>query len=288
MSYTPKILGESVESADGNGNAVRVARMVGHHAHACAARERLALLAVDREADKLHRADPFPVELAAIEEGLADAGAVEGEVQVLLEADQLVQGAVARSGFGELEHQRGGELARRRQEIAVRLDLAGDVFLVGDALRAQHFLDLIGHGSAILECQRGVGTDLDATKRARRDGARSDVAAPALVIAELENLGAIDEVRAAVIRDHAPLTPSYPSESSPFWKRPACDFSARASVSNQSAISAKPSSRAVRAMPGYMLVYSCVSPAIAALRLAEVAPIGRPVAGSPLTSRNSR
>ena len=48
----------------------------------------------------------------------------------------------------------------------------------------------------------------------------------------------------------------------------------------------KPSSRAVRAMPGYMSVYSCVSPAIAALRLEPVGPIGRPVAGSPLTSRN--
>jgi hypothetical protein len=41
-----------------------------------------------------------------------------------------------------------------------------------------------------------------------------------------------------------------------FWKRPACDFSALARVSNQSAISGKPSSRAAFAIPGYMLVYS--------------------------------
>ena len=46
------------------------------------------------------------------------------------------------------------------------------------------------------------------------------------------------------------------SESRPFWKRPACDFSARASVSNHSAISSKPSSRAVLAKPGYIFVYS--------------------------------
>ncbi len=39
-------------------------------------------------------------------------------------------------------------------------------------------------------------------------------------------------------------------------KRPACDFSARASVSNHSEISAKPSSRAVFAKPGYIWVYS--------------------------------
>ena len=69
--------------------------------------------------------------------------------------------------------------------------------------------------------------------------------------------------------------------SSIFWKRPACDFSALASVSNQSAISAKPSSRAVFAMPGYMSVYSWVSPATEALRFCAVSPIGRPVAGSP-------
>ena len=55
--------------------------------------------------------------------------------------------------------------------------------------------------------------------------------------------------------------------SSAFWKRPACDFSAFARVSNHSAISSNPSSRAVRAIPGYMSVYSCVSPAIAARRL---------------------
>jgi hypothetical protein len=64
-------------------------------------------------------------------------------------------------------------------------------------------------------------------------------------------------------------------------KRPACDFSAFASVSNQSAISGKPSSRAVFAMPGYMSVYSWVSPAIAAFRFSSVLPMGRSVAGSP-------
>ena len=46
-------------------------------------------------------------------------------------------------------------------------------------------------------------------------------------------------------------------------KRLACERSALAKVSNQSATSSKPSSRAVLAMPGYMSVYSCVSPWIA-------------------------
>src|SRR5205823_13269790 len=73
-----------------------------------------------------------------------------------------------------------------------------------------------------------------------------------------------------------------------FWKRLACERSALASVSNQSAISPKPSSRAAFAMPGYMSVYSCVSPAMAAFRFSRVRPIGRLVAGSPTASRYSR
>src|SRR6266540_2941631 len=53
---------------------------------------------------------------------------------------------------------------------------------------------------------------------------------------------------------------------SPLAKRPACDFSALARVSSHSASSGKPSSRAVLAMPGYICVYSYVSPATASLR----------------------
>src|SRR5581483_5202466 len=86
----------------------------------------------------------------------------------------------------------------------------------------------------------------------------------------------------------SPRSAQSDSASSAFWKRLACERSAFASVSNQSAISPKPSWRACFAMPGYMSVYSCVSPAIAALRFNRVPPIGRPVAGSPDCSRYSR
>src|SRR5207253_2464495 len=78
------------------------------------------------------------------------------------------------------------------------------------------------------------------------------------------------------------------SASRAFWKRLAWLRSALASVSNQSAISPKPSSRACLAMPGYMSVYSWVSPATAAFKLSRVRPIGRLVAGSPTASRYSR
>src|SRR6185369_4083833 len=76
--------------------------------------------------------------------------------------------------------------------------------------------------------------------------------------------------------------------SSARWKRSACDFSALARVSNQSAISSKPSSRAVRAILGYMSVYLWVSLAIAARRLSLVPPIGFLVAGLPISLRYSR
>src|SRR5215813_5464403 len=74
----------------------------------------------------------------------------------------------------------------------------------------------------------------------------------------------------------------------PLLNRPACDFSALASVSNHSASSAKPSSRAVLAMPGYIWVYSYVSPATADFRFSSVLPMASPVAGSPTSLRKSR
>ena len=42
------------------------------------------------------------------------------------------------------------------------------------------------------------------------------------------------------------------------------------------------------AIPGYMSVYSCVSPCTADARFALVSPIGNPVAGSPTSSKYSR
>src|SRR4051794_34321968 len=78
------------------------------------------------------------------------------------------------------------------------------------------------------------------------------------------------------------------TDSSPWPKRPAWLFSARASVSSHSAISSKPSSRAVRAKPGYISVYSYVSPAIADCKLSDVPPTATPVTGSPTSARKSK
>ncbi len=70
----------------------------------------------------------------------------------------------------------------------------------------------------------------------------------------LSAVQAMPERRAAPASTHP--SRGYESDSAAFEKRPACDFSALARVSNQSAISVKPSSRAVFAIPGYMSVYS--------------------------------
>ena len=43
----------------------------------------------------------------------------------------------------------------------------------------------------------------------------------------------------------------------------------------------------MRAKPGYISLYSYVSPATAAFRFASVLPIGSPVAGSPVSLRKS-
>src|SRR5262249_9514244 len=81
-------------------------------------------------------------------------------------------------------------------------------------------------------------------------------------------------------RTAAPPIAAYFTDSRNFENRPACDFSALARVSNQSAISPNPSWRAVLAIPGYMSVYSWVSPATAEARFLTVSPIGLSVAGS--------
>src|SRR5439155_23860791 len=78
------------------------------------------------------------------------------------------------------------------------------------------------------------------------------------------------------------------TDSRPCVNRPAWLFSARARTSSHSAISSKPSSRAVRANPGYISVYSYVSPSIADLRFASVGPTSTPVTGSPTSARKSK
>src|ERR1700760_1788892 len=75
----------------------------------------------------------------------------------------------------------------------------------------------------------------------------------------VDGIPTLSERRWARLDSHEPnaiAIDGFQTDSAAFAKRPAWDFSALASVSNQSAISLKPSPRAVLAIPGYISVYS--------------------------------
>src|SRR5262249_42075740 len=125
---------------------------------------------------------------------------------------------------------------------------------------------------------------------------RAQAVAPTAAVAELGDpsqlllrRGGIEVVGVADVVGHRPVGRGYSSlsPSRPFVKRPAWLRSALARVSNHSAISGKPSSRAVLAMPGYIWVYSYVSPSMADCRFCFVFPKETPVTGSPTLFRKS-
>src|SRR5260221_8540449 len=140
---------------------------------------------------------------------------------------------------------------------------------------------------------------VDEVEQRWKGGAQADAAAAAVADVEdapelglrlepVPELGRLPGQRVPGRRLERAFSHQSESWSSAFWKRLAWLLSALARVSNQSAISPKPSSRACFAIPGYMSVYSWVSPATAAFRFSRVRPIGRLVAGSPTASRYPR
>src|SRR5262249_61034674 len=127
-------------------------------------------------------------------------------------------------------------------------DLALDAVVAGDALGAEHLLDLEAQRVAVLEGEGQLVADLGAPRPLVGDDPPSEIFSDRRIERRPEDVAALE---LGELGDHF-----YPRESRPFWNRPAWDFSARASVSNHSAISSKPSSRAERAKPGYISVYS--------------------------------
>src|SRR5437763_4290211 len=91
MSNIRQVPCQRLRGAGGDGGAMRVERMVRHHAHARAARQRLALQGIDAEADELQGADEIAVELAAVEERRGDAGADEVAMQMAIETDTVAK-----------------------------------------------------------------------------------------------------------------------------------------------------------------------------------------------------
>src|SRR5690606_14363109 len=142
-----------------------------------------------------------------------------------------------------------------RHQRVVDVDLLLDLVVLGDRLGAQHLLDLEDERVPVLEHDGDAVADAQAPVALELDDALAEIVAEALVQARAANVGAGDgahgEARAGagLVRGAAAKS-GYSSPSRPFWKRPAWERSARARVSNHSAISSKPSSRAVLAKPG--------------------------------------
>src|SRR5258705_1383556 len=179
-------------------------------------------------------------------------------------------------GVRVLDQHRRLPVAAVGHERVVGIELVADTLLLEDALDAQHLLHLVADRQLVLEEQRDVLAQGDAAVLLVLDDLRPEAGT-------LPGVGLEGQQGASFDHRSQSLSPS-----SAFWKRLAWLRSALASVSNQSAISVKPSVRACFAMPGYISVYSCVSPATAAFRFSRVRPIGRLVAGSPTVSRYSR
>src|SRR5690606_3738352 len=235
--------------------------------------------------------DDLPVRLARYRIDLARVGLVDRVEQrrervaqaeaapaAMADIEDPLHLGIERLVVGELRRAPCERIAHRRVQAAF-----------ADALAACSWIVLVGGRLDLAHRRRGsfrAGIDPGPrdSRRTMRESARGGTASRAVAAATARG----DEDRASP-GPGAPIAPTQASSASrAFWKRFACERSAFASVSNQSAISSKPSSRAVFAMPGYISVYSYVSPAIAAFRLLAVEPIGRPVAGSPTASRYSR
>ena len=128
------------------------------------------------------------------------------------------------------------------------------------AVEAGEILGLVGpNGAGKTTTLRGLAGIIPPTRGELRVAGHDVVADP---ISAKQQVGYVpDEPRlfeALTVWEHLQFVAAAyrGSVSSPLVNRPACDRSARARVSNQSAISAKPSSRAVFAIPGYICVYS--------------------------------
>ena len=135
--------------------------------------------------------------------------------------------------------------------------------LVGRDVRALHVAELalvalVDHLVLLrLRHRRRVAAVLVDEVEQRREQ-RAQVPAESAAVAEvvdagelLAQIGFVAVCRVPRVVDDGQLT-----SSRPLVKRPAWLFSARASVSNHWPISSNPSSRAVRAKPGYISVYS--------------------------------
>ena len=133
----------------------------------------------------------------------------------------------------------------------VRVDLGRSFGAVADAFGVHHLLHLVPQRVGVLELADELIAEAQSPLPPKRDHPVA-VGGPALGVgAPVEDQFVDGQLRHRHAFVVAPFRPSRAR-----WNRPAWVFSARARVENQSAISSKPSSRAVLAKPGYIAVNS--------------------------------
>jgi hypothetical protein len=142
------------------------------------------------------------------------------------------------------------EVSVAGQEPVVDVELLADPLVGRDPFGPRHLLDLEPHRFYVLEEERDDRTEADATEPLELDHPLPVLVAHPLIGAQVHDV--VEVERPDPVLAHR----AHETDSSPLLKRPAWDFSARASVSSHSATSSKPSSRAVLAKPGYISVYS--------------------------------
>src|SRR5258706_438705 len=210
-----------------------------------------------------------------------------GGEQAVAELDALFEF----DSFRPEHHMRKVDVPRVRRNVGALRHVAevAEVALVDDlpVVLLRHAVDLHRLGVVDEVEQRGKG-GAQIYAAAATVANLEDAPELGLGLEPVPELGRLPGERVPGRRLERAFSHESDSWSNDFWKRLAWLRSALARVSNQSAISPKPSSRADFAMPGYMSVYSWVSPATAAFRFSCVRRIGRLVAGSPTVSRYSR
>src|SRR5262245_8187283 len=171
----------------------------------------------------------------------------------------------------DLQKERGAQFSRRRDQPIVDLDFLPNLIQVGDFFRPHYLLDLKDNRVPVLEDQSHLVSHRNTSAPFNLDNALArllplffigGVAYDVLQYDLVHKLHPRQGTGTAMpglpqINQLAASAGSLPAIfSKPLENRPACDFSALAKVSNHSANSEYPSSRAVLANPGYISVYS--------------------------------
>ena len=149
--------------------------------HAAELQEPRRIDALEREPDKLHRADFFVRHLALVESG-RDLFRTDFQPQMTFEPDQPGQRGVAFLRVRIFDQQRRNQFARARNQLVVGVDFVLDRFAVRRFLRPDHFLDLVPLGLRVFENERQMRSDVQPAPLLLMDEQRPQSASHAFVV----------------------------------------------------------------------------------------------------------